>query len=976
MVKRQQQIFSFDEALPADGKERSPTAESDPVSTPPMSDPVSTPPMVDRANAENGLLVGSAAVPEPAIPAAGSLDDLSGQAVYVVDAHSLIYQVFHAMPDMSGPTGQPVGAVFGFVRDILDLLQNNQPDFLFCAFDHPGGQTFRNDLFDAYKANRDSMPEDLRPQIADIQRVLHTLGIPILLLENYEADDILATIAAQTAQRGGTCCLVTGDKDCRQLITDNTTVFNIRKNEHYDARQLFADWGVRPDQVVDFQALVGDAVDNVPGVPLIGPKLARELLEKYDTLDSVLDHAAEVSGKKRSENLVAFREQALLSRDLVRLLPDVPIEVDWASGRVGGFKIEETLELCREFGFRQLAERLAQLAQAAAPAAWNADYQTVDTMESLQELVGQLSSQQRIVVDTETTSTNPRWAEIVGYSFAWQPGAGFYVPVRVPAGERHLDPRVALEALRPVLENPAIVKVGQNIKYDLVVLRNVGVNMAGVAFDTMVADYLLDPGERNHSLDDLSRRYLNHKMIKISELIGTGKNQRRMDEVPVSLVAKYAAEDADVPIRLMPILQRRLEEERLDRLFLDLEMPLIEVLAELEFNGIKVDVELLAELSERFGQRQAALQVEIFALAGREFNIDSRQQLGKILFEELQLPVIKKTKTGPSTDVDVLTQLALQHELPAKVIEFRQYGKLKSTYVDALPALVHPETGRIHTSFKQDVAATGRLSSTEPNLQNIPIRTQEGREIRSAFLPGRPGWLLVCADYSQIELRVLAHFSKDPALQRAFAEDRDIHSQVASEVYGVPLEDVTSEQRRNAKGVNFGVIYGQSPFGLAKALGIDKEDAARFIETYFNKYAGVDAFMERVLEDCRKNGYVETILGRRRRVHGVRDLSKMGDSRQRSLPERIAINTVIQGSAADLIKLAMIRVRNRLREEQLQAKMLLQIHDELVFEAPPDEVAALAALVVKEMTSVGDLNVPLKVEPKAGPNWAACESLE
>jgi DNA polymerase-1 len=969
MVKRQQQTFTFDDTPAADGAGKSPAAGPDSVSARRT---------VDGKAGESGPSVGpdTDQVPDRSVLSAESLDDLKGQSVYVIDAHSLIYQVFHAMPDMSGPTGQPVGATHGFVRDILDLLKNNKPNFLFCAFDHPGGQTFRNDLFNEYKANRDSMPEDLRPQIADIQRVLQTLGIPILVIENYEADDILATVAAQTAQRGGICCLVTGDKDCRQLITDDTTVFNIRKNEHYDAKQLFADWGVRPDQVVDFQSLVGDAVDNVPGVPLIGPKLARELLEKYETLDRVLDHAEEVSGKKRRENLINFRKQALMSRDLVRLLPDVPIEVDWAAGRVGGFKIDETMELCREFGFRQLADRLAQLTQPAAPATWTADYQTIDTVESLRELVKQLSNQPQIVVDTETTSTNPRWAEIVGYSFAWEPGSGFYVPVRAPAGERHIEPQVALDMLRAVLEDPAIAKVGQNIKYDIIVLRNVGVRMAGVAFDTMVADYLLDPGERNHSLDDLSRRYLNHRMIKISELIGSGKKQRRMDEVPVSEVAEYAAEDADVPVRLIPILERRLVEERLDRLFRDLEMPLTEVLAELEFNGIKVDVDLLAELGERFGRRLDALQVEIYKLAGCKFNIDSRQQLGKILFEDLQLPVVKKTKTGPSTDVEVLTQLATQHQLPAKVIEFRQFSKLKSTYVDALPALVHPETGRIHTSFKQNVAATGRLSSTEPNLQNIPIRTQEGREIRSAFLPGNPNWLLVCADYSQIELRVLAHFSMDPALQSAFAEDRDIHRQVASEVYGVPIEEVTSEQRRNAKAVNFGVIYGQSPFGLAKALDIDKADAAHFIDTYFITYAGVDVFMQKVLEDCRQKGYVETILGRRRTVHGVRDPSRMGDSRQRNLPERIAINTVIQGSAADLIKLAMIRVHNRLREEQLQARMLLQIHDELVFEAPPEELAMLASLVVKEMTSVGDLNVPLKVEPKAGPNWAECESLE
>ncbi len=997
MAKRQQRTFSFDEAPVADRGESERDVKADGAAAdashrnPPLTGGESGPIAAEQGATVNHQAVndGPATIqhlppvePDP-VPdatsgrlAAEGEHDLAGQSVYVVDAHSLIYQVFHAMPDMSGPTGQPVGAVHGFLRDILELLNNNQPNFLFCAFDHPGGETFRNELFEDYKANREAMPADLRPQIENIQRLLRALGIPILVVENYEADDILATIAAATDQRGGRCCLVTGDKDCRQLITDRTTVFNIRKNEHYDADRLLADWGVRPDQVVDFQSLVGDNVDNVPGVPLIGPKIARELLEKYDTLDNVLAHADEISGKKRRENLVNFREQALMSRELVRLLPDVPLEIDWNAGRVGGFDIDQALELCREFGFRQLAERLGQLSQASAPATWEGQYKTIDTVAGLDELVSQLRKQPWVVVDTETTSTNPRWAEIVGYSFSWEAGSGYYVPVRAPAGERHLDPQATLDALRPVLEDPSIAKVGQNLKYDVIVLRNVGVKMAGVNFDTMVADYLLDPGERNHSLDDLARRYLNHKMIKISELIGTGKKQRRMDEVPVPLVADYAAEDADVPARLMPILQRRLHDEGLQGLFAELEMPLIDVLVELEFNGIKVDRTLLAELSERFGKRLAGLEVEIYELAGREFNIDSRLQLGKILFEELQLPVIKKTKTGPSTDVEVLTQLATQHELPAKVIEYRQFGKLKSTYVDALPALIHPQTGRIHTSFKQDVAATGRLSSTEPNLQNIPIRTKEGREIRSAFLPGDPDWLLVCADYSQIELRVLAHFSGDEAMQRAFAEDRDIHTQVASEVYGVPQEEVTSEQRRNAKAVNFGVIYGQSAFGLAKALNIEKEDAAEFIDTYFRQYAGVDAFMQKVLVDCRRTGFVETILGRRRAVQGVRDPAKLPDPRQRSLPERIAINTVIQGSAADLIKLAMIRVHNRLREENLQARMLLQIHDELVFEAPPEELDKLAALVVAEMTSVGDLTVPLKVEPKAGPNWAACELME
>jgi DNA polymerase-1 len=507
----------------------------------------------------------------------------------------------------------------------------------------------------------------------------------------------------------------------------------------------------------------------------------------------------------------------------------------------------------------------------------------------------------------------------------------------------------------------------------MVVLRNIGIELRGLAFDTMVADYLLDPGERSHNMDDMARRHLAHQTITIDQLIGTGKNQKRMDEVPVQLITQYAAEDADVPLRLVSILQPRLEATGLGALFTEMEMPLIEVLAGMESSGIRVDVGRLRELSGEFNERIMRLEREIFELAGREFNIDSRIQLGQLLFDELKLPVLKKTKTGPSMDADVLDDLALLHPLPAKVIEYRQAAKLKSTYVDALQELVHPQTGRVHTSFHQDVAATGRLSSQDPNLQNIPIRTEQGRQIRSAFLPGPEGWLLLAADYSQIELRVLAHFSGDATLRQAFAEDRDIHAQVASEVYGVPLEQVTPAQRRVAKTVNFGVIYGQSPFGLAKTLGIEQREAAEFIERYFSRYPGVDQFIMRTLQQCRRDGFVSTILGRRRPVSGVRDPAKLRDPRQRTLPERIAINTVIQGSAADIIKRAMLLVHRRLASEALQAKMLLQIHDELLFEVPPAEEEGLKKIVMQEMSAAANLAVPLAVDVKTGRNWAECE---
>ncbi len=704
-----------------------------------------------------------------------------GQSVYLVDAHSLIYQVFHALPEMSGPSGQPVGAVHGFVRDIVDLIEVRGADYVIAAFDHPG-PTFRNDLYDQYKIHREEMPADLQLQIPVILRFLEALGVPSPSLAGFEADDILATLARQVEAAGAECFLVTSDKDCRQLITDHVKMFNIRKGEVFDAAALRATWGIRPDQVVDFQSLVGDKVDNVPGVPLIGPKNAQELLTKYQTLEGVFEHAHEVAGAKRKENLMSGREQAMKSRELVRLKADVPIAIDWNAAQVGRFHPDLVDTLCRECGFRQLARRIESLAvklgrpplplpvsqhqgasledeaEAAAPPApakelttaaspaWNATYKTIATLADLDWLVGELSRQPRFVIDTETTAVLPRWAEIVGYSFCWKPGEAYYLPVRAPAGEAQLDPAMAAAALKPVLENPQIAKVGQNLKYDLVVLRSAGIDMQGVAFDTMVADYLLDPGERSHNMDDMARRYLGHQTITIDQLIGTGKDQKQMDAVPVELVTQYAAEDADVPLRLAQLLAPRLEEQCLTQLFTELEMPLVEVLAELEFTGIRVDVSRLRELSSQFNGRIIRLEREIFEIAGREFNIDSRIQLGQLLYDELKLPVLRRTKTGPSMDADVLEELAALHPLPAKVIEYRQNAKLKSTYVDALQELVHPQTGRVHTSFKQDVAATGRLSSQDPNLQNIPIRTEQGREIRSAFLPGHAGWMLLTAD--------------------------------------------------------------------------------------------------------------------------------------------------------------------------------------------------------------------------------------
>lgn len=893
----------------------------------------------------------------------GPPGSLHGYKVYAVDAHSLIYQVFHAMPDMSSPTGEPVGAVHGFTRDVLDLIQKQQADFLFCAFD-ASGPTFRHEIYEEYKESREEMPDDLRSQMQKIRDVLAALGVPAIELEGYEADDILAMLGAEVERLGGDCYIVTSDKDCRQLITDRVRLFNIRKGQVYDAETLQEDWGIRPNQVVDFQAMVGDSVDDVPGVPLIGPKLARELLERFGSLDDVLDNADQVSGKKRSENLKTYREQALMSRDLVRLTADVPLALDWDAAQVGGINRSDVLELCRQFGFRRLGDRIAEMAINTVEDVWEADYETVSP-QSLEDVVANLRDAQRLALFALLTDHRPRWGTIVGLSVATEAGKAWHFPL---VGEGALDSGQVWDLLRPLLQSPDVELVGESLKEQWVAFKDVGIDLQGLVCDLQLADYLLAPGERSHSLHDLSRRHLNYTMRTEADLRGAGVKQQDWAAVDSDALAVWAAEHADASLRCAEVTLERLEEEKLKQLYDDLELPVLRVLGQIEHLGVRVDADLLREMSDQYSLKLERMQAEIYSLVDHEFNIDSPKQLAKVLFEELKLPIVKRTKTGPSTDVDVLEELAKQHEMPARIIEYRQHMKLKGTYLDALPQLIHPVSQRVHTSFRQDVAATGRLSSQDPNLQNIPIRTEEGRKIRKAFVP-EEGWTLVAADYSQIELRVLAHFCDDENLRRAFIDNVDIHAQVASEVFDIPLSEVSSDLRRRAKAVNFGVIYGQTAFGLAKSLDIDKSEAAEFIEAYFAKYGAVRQFVQDTLERCRERGYVETILGRRRLVDGIRTASRRANSQTRTLPERIAVNAVIQGSAADLIKIAMLAVQRRLEQMQVQSRLLLQIHDELVLEAPKDELDAVARALRDEMVNAAELAVPLQVDVHAGPNW-------
>jgi DNA polymerase-1 len=782
--------------------------------------------------------------------------------------------------------------------------------------------------------------------------------------------------------------------------------------------ELLEDWGVKPEQVVDLQALVGDSVDNVPGVPGIGLKTASKLLQEFGTLENLLANIDRVTGTKRQENLRSSGEIITLSRSLVRLADDVPVPMDWEAWRLKDPNVPRLLELFQEWGFHTLANQVRELrssepvqaelfpagaelfpfganvAEEAEGASetngkvvakddWQATYHLVDTPDKFDKFYQKLSRQKRFAVDLETTSLQPLSAAIVGMAFSWKAGEGWYTALRGPKGCAVLDPVRTLERLRPLLEDASVAKINQNIKYDLLVLRGQGVRLRGIVGDPMVADYLLHAGERSHNLEELARRYLNHQVIPITDLIGkkTKKQpQLCMDQVATDRVAIYAGEDADVAWRLCDHLEPQLDQAKpapLRKLYDELEAPLIEVLAELEYNGVRIDIPLLQRLSVEMGEQLQRIESEIYELAGHPFNISSLVQLRRVLFEELKLPMQGKTGvTGAaSTDQETLEKLAaLDHpnsELPRKVLEHRQIAKLKGTYVDALPEMVNTRTGRIHASFNQTVTVTGRLSASDPNLQNIPVRREQGQQIRQAFI-AEPGWQLLTADYSQIELRLLAHFCGDHELRRAFAEDRDVHAAVAAQIFRVKEPEVTPEMRRMAKTVNFGVIYGISAPGLAQRLGISREEGASFIAAYFARYPKVEEYQTRVLRECRRTGYTTTILGRRRRFD-PQAIRANSTYQQRNQAEREAINMEVQGSAADLIKLAMLNIYRRLCREQWSARMLLQIHDELVFEAPPEELPRLAAMVRKEMTTpvakTLALEVPLRVDLASGPNW-------
>jgi DNA polymerase I len=895
---------------------------------------------------------------------------------YLIDGYAQLFRAYYApFRPLSSPSGESVKAVYVFTQMLLSILTKERPDYLAVAFDVSDETTDRRSFYPEYKAQREAAPDDLHTQFDRALQVIEAMRVPVFRVKGQEADDVIATIAERLKGSDVELRIASKDKDLHQILSDQVVLWDPSTGEIIDPERLWETRGYRPEQAVEIQTLVGDTTDNVPGVVGVGPKIAARLIERYGTADAVLEHADEQTPKLR-ERLLEARDLIPVTRQLVTLRRDVPLEFDLDACATPEVTRADVQEVFTTLGFRSFLDALpeasatsaAAAAAAVAAAAPVTDYRLVDSEEALAELVARLRQQSAFAVDTETTSLRPVDADLCGLSFCWEPGVAYYVGVRSHVAPT-LDPITTLETLRPALEDPAIRKVGQNLKYDISVLAGAGITLAGELFDTMIAASLLNPERRGVGMDDLARDLLGHTTIPITDLIGKGKQQRSMLEVPIDELTAYAAEDADVTWRLYRRLETDLEAagEELVRLFREVEMPLVRVLAAMERAGVALDVELLREYRTTLSARLELLRGEVARAAGCEFNVDSPKQLAEVLFGQLGLPVVKKTKTGYSTDAEVLETLAseTQHPLPALVLEYRELTKLLGTYVETLPTYVSPRTGRLHASFNQTGAATGRLSSSDPNIQNIPIRSDAGREIRRAFVARDGDHLLLAADYSQIELRFLAHFSEDDELMTAFREGLDIHTYVASQIYDVPLDAVDGTQRRIAKTVNFGIVYGQTAFGLARTLRIPAREAQRFIDAYKARYTGLDRFLRACVDEAKAHGSVATILGRRRPIPQVHSRNP----NERSLGERLAINTVIQGSAADLIKLAMVRLHARLGREAQGSRLLIQVHDELVLETPRDDAERVKAMTLEEMAGAMTLRVPLQVDAAVGPNW-------
>jgi DNA polymerase-1 len=890
----------------------------------------------------------------------------------LVDGSSFIFRAYHALPPLTSPKGMTTNAILGVSNMLRKLIADYHTDYIAVVFDAPG-KTFRNALFEAYKAHRPPMPDDLRVQIEPLHTLVKAMGLPLIMEPGVEADDVMGALAQQAVQQGFDVIISTGDKDMAQLVNEHIILENTMSNSRLDIQGVIAKFGVRPDQIVDYLALMGDSIDNIPGVPKVGPKTAAKWLEQYGTLENLMASAGDIGGKI-GENLRNSLDQLPISKQLTTIKCDLELAFGVGDLKRRPCDSQRLKELLQELGFSSWLKTLENGNDGIVPVVNDAskdpvlDYETVLTQEQFQHWLNRLQRADLFAFDTETTSLDYSKAQLVGVSFAIDPYKAAYVPLAhdYPGAPDQLDRAAVLEQLRPLLEDPNKAKLGQNLKYDMHVLANYGIALKGIAHDTMLESYVLNSTATRHNMDDLAKKYLDVDTIRYEDVTGKGAKQIPFQEVAIEQAAPYAAEDADITLRLHRTLLPKLEQQpSLFTLYSEIEIPLISVLARIERNGVLIDTEMLARQSLELASQIISIEHHAHDLAGHAFNLGSPKQIQEILYDRLKLPVVKKTPKGqPCTDESVLQELAVDYPLPRLILEHRSLSKLKSTYIDKLPQQVDDGTGRIHTSYHQAVAATGRLSSTDPNLQNIPIRSEEGRKIRKAFIAPK-GYKIVAADYSQIELRIMAHLSGDAGLLKAFTYGEDVHRATAAEVFGVAPDQVTNDLRRSAKAINFGLIYGMSSYGLAQQLGLSRNQAQTYIDLYFARYPSVKEFMDTIRTLAREQGYVETLFGRRLYLPDINSRN----ASQRQYAERTAINAPMQGTAADIIKRAMIAVDRWLQQDKPDAKMIMQVHDELVFEIAEDQLDECATLIRNIMESAAKLRVPLLVDIGVGDNW-------
>lgn len=894
---------------------------------------------------------------------------MNNHSLILVDGSSYLYRAFHALPPLTNSQGEPTGAIYGVINMLRRLFRDYPNNAIAVVFDAKG-KTFRDELFADYKAHRPSMPDDLQKQVEPLHAIIHAMGLPLLIIDNVEADDVIGTLTQQAIEQSIPVIISTGDKDFAQLVNDQVTLVNTMTSTMLDRNGVIEKFGVAPEQVIDYLTLVGDSVDNIPGVPNVGPKTAVKWLTEYQTLDNLIAHARDIKGKV-GDNLRNSFEQINLSKTLVTIKTDVTLPVKVTDLERQNANNDELQYWFQRLEFKswlnELTSNSTKTANPTQPAK-EFIYDIVLTETEFNQWLNQLEQTELFAFDTETDSLDYISAQIVGVSFAITPGKAAYVPLthNYPGAPTQLNREYVLNQLKPLLENPEKKKLGHNLKYDMSVLLNHGITLRGIAYDSMLESYVLDSTAGRHDMDSLAMRCLNHKTITFEEIAGKGIKQLTFNQIGLEEAGPYAAEDADITLQLHNALYSQLQEnEGLLYTYNELEIPLIPVLSRIERRGVLIDAQLLRGQSQSLGMRLIELEQQAYQLAGQLFNLGSPKQLQIILYEQQGLPILEKTPTGqPSTSENVLQELAINFPLPKVILEYRSLSKLKSTYTDKLPEQIHPKTGRVHTSYHQAAVATGRLSSSDPNLQNIPIRTEEGRRIRQAFIAAK-GCKIIAADYSQIELRIMAHLAQDPNLLNAFAEGLDIHKATAAEIFNIPLDAVTHDQRRSAKAINFGLIYGMSAFGLAKQLGIERNAAQAYMERYFTRYPNVKHYMETTRQQAHHQGYVTTLFGRRLPLP---EINSKNMARQKA-SERAAINAPMQGTAADIIKIAMIKIDQVIQAQQLQSHMIMQVHDELVFEATECEIETMMTLIQTQMTDCPNLSVPLMVDIGIGNNW-------